>query len=139
MKVRSIAIIAILSSCLSLALSADEVTKKSLPDICPKLEIKTREVNAGCRGIEINIPANEVRFQRLFQAWYIISDKKGELVFRVPINIINIDGVKRISVDASPEMIKNARIDLDCKMKDPTMSNLDVVSLVLPSLLDIND
>ncbi len=139
MKVRSIVIIAILSSCLSLALSADEVTKKSLPDICPKLEIKTREINAGCRSIEINMPADEVRFRRLFQAWYIISDKKGELVFRVPINITNIDGVKRISVDASPEMIKNARIVLDCNWKDSSRSSLDVVTLVLPSLLGIND
>jgi len=139
MKVTITAIIAIFSSCLSLPLSADEVTRKSLPDLCPKLEIRTREVNAACRGIEINIPANEVRFKRLFQAWFVVSDKNGELALRVPIQIVNLDGVRRISVDASPEILRNARIDLDCKMKDPTMSSLDTVTLVLPSLVGPND
>ena len=138
MKTRPIALIAILSSCLSLVLPAEEVTKETLPDICPKLEIKKTEAKAGWLQIEINIPANEVRLQRLFQAWFIISDKEGELVLRVPIRIIKIDGVKRIHVDASPEMIKNARIELDCKMKDPTMNSLDTVTLALPSLVGIN-
>lgn len=139
MKVRFTAIVAIVSFCLSLALSADEVTKKTLPDICPKLEIKTSKVNANCHSIEVNIPASEVRFQHLLQAWFIILDEDGDLVLRVPIHITNIDGVKRIAVDASPEMIKNAKIHLDCKRKDPTLSSLDVVILVLPSLLDLND
>ena len=57
---------------------------------------------------------------------------------RVPIRIIEINGVKRIYVDATPEMIKNARINLDCKMKDPTMNSLDTVTLVLPSLVGTN-
>ncbi len=135
MKTRPIALIAIISSCLSLILPAEEVTAKTLPDICPKLEIKKTETKAGWLQLEINIPANEVRLQRLFQAWFIISDQDGELALRVPIQIIRIDGVKRIHVDASPEMIKNARIELDCKEKDPTMNSLDTVTLVLPSLV----
>ena len=136
MKTKLTALIAILSSCLSL--SAEEVTKETLPSICPKLEIKKQETKHGWVAIEINIPAAEIRFQRLFQAWFIISDKKGELALRVPIRIIEINGVKRIYVDATPEMLKNARIDLDCKMKDPTMNSLDSVTLVLPSLVGTN-
>ncbi len=138
MKTRPIALIAILSSCLSLALSAEEVTKKTLPKICPKLEIKKTEAKGGCLEIEINIPANEARFKRLLQAWFVISDKDGRLALRVPVRIIEIDGVKRFYVDASPEMIRNARLDLDCKMGDPTMNSLDTVTLVLPSLLGVD-
>jgi hypothetical protein len=138
MQVRPIAPIAILWFCLSLILPAEEVTKETLPDICPKLEIKTTVVNADCRGIEINIPADEVRFKRLFQAWFIIREEKGEIVLRVPVRIIEIDGVKRIHVDASPDLIKNAIIQLDFNAKDPTTSFLDTLTLVLPSLVGIN-
>jgi len=138
MKGKPSALIAILSFCLSLALAAEEVTEKTLPDICPKLEIKKQGQDPHWLQIEINIPANEVRFKRLFQAWFIISDKEGGLALRVPIRIIKIDGVKRIYVDASPDMIQNAKIELDCKMEDPTMSSLDTVTLVLPSLVKMN-
>ncbi len=139
MKTKSIALIGVLLFTLSLTLWADEVTKKTLPDICPKLEIKKYGSDPRLLMVEINIPANEVRFKRLFQAWFIITDKEGGLALRVPIQIREIAGMKQISVDATPEMLKNAKIVLDCKMKDSTINSLDTVTLVLPSLLDINN
>ena len=135
MKTRTTALVAIIMSCLSLFVSAEEITKETLTKICPKLEIKKKGLDSELIMIEINIPAAEARFKRLFQAWLIITDQAGNLALRTPMLINTSDGAKRISVDLSPEMLKNARIDLDCK-KDPTMSILDTTTLVLPSLVD---
>lgn len=139
MSLKNTLVVIILACSLSFACAENEVTKETLQKICPKLEIKKMKTEAGWLGTEIQIPAAEVRFQRLFQAWFIITEKNGEIALRIPIRIIEIDGVKKLLVDASPEMLENARIQLDCKFKDPSMSSLDTVILVLPSLLGISN
>lgn len=129
--------LAILSFFLPITLSAEEVTKETLPKICPKLEIRKTEAKGGWLEIEIRIPANDVRFERLFQAWFTIKDDKQEPVSMSLIRIVESEGVKRLYAYATPEMLKNSKIRLDFKSKDPTISFLDTMTLVLPSLVDI--
>lgn len=139
MKINLVPILVLLACCLTVALRAEEVTRETMPTICPKLQINQTVAEDGVRGIEIKIPANELRLQRLFQTWFIISDAKGAMVLRVPMKIVDADGAKTLNVDVSPEMLKHARIALDCFHKDPKMSSIDQVTLVLPSMLEKHD
>ena len=139
MRLKSIALVAVavFSACVSLAYSGEKVTKETLEKICPELEVSKRSIAGGTLAVEINVPASEARLERLFQAWLTISGKDQELSLRVPVRIIEVKGAKRIFFDASPAMLKNAKLALDCKREDPAVSSRDTWNLDLPSLLGI--
>jgi len=139
MKKKNTALLAslVLSSLATSLSSAEQITKDSLLDICPKVKIEKREIPSGALSIEINVPADETRLERLFQAWFVISGEDGKLALRLPVRIFEIEDVKRIYILGDREMLRNASIELDCKWPEPGRSSLDTLVLDLPSLLSL--